>query len=328
MKHLYLLLYLFIISSTILNAEIWKLKNISFQTENDADIRDDGDYTYGGSLGILFFREALESSILHIPFTDYKSADNYISFNFTQKMYTPQNFTSTELIKDDRPYAGYMYLQSSLHQSLNRTLKSLTLQVGMVGSSVKMKEVQTIIHSLIGSEKPKGWNYQLKDEAIVQLNYSQKKYYNLDYILDNKFSSSIVPEFGVELGNASSKLYTSALFRWGKNVPKDYGSSFIDNTNYSKIPLVKKEKEQKKWRYYLNLGLKANLIARDIFLDGNSFKDSNSVTKNNFTVDIIYGLSFAYKKFEIDYIRKHSTKEFKEQKDYYSYGSLLLSYNF
>ena len=327
MKILSVFILLIVFPFISLSADEWKLKNISFQTENDADIRNDGDYTYGGSLGILFFRKDLNSSLLHIPFSDYKNSDNYISFNVAHRMYTPQNFESSKPIIDDRPYAGYLYLESSLHQSLDNTLQSLSLQVGIVGPSAKMKEIQKIIHTIIGSPEPQGWQYQLKDEMIVQMNYSQKKYYNLDNVFN--YSSSIVPEFGVELGNASTKIYTSALFRWGKNVPKDYGTSVIDNTNYSKIPLnINEDEKNKKWRYYLNFGLKANLIARDIFLDGNTFKESHSIEKNNFTADCIYGLSFAYKEFGVDYIRKHSTKAFKDQDAYYSYGSLLLTYNY
>jgi len=317
-----LLFILLIFIFTNLNAESWKLKNIELQTENDADIRDDGDYTYGGSIGVLFFREDINNTNLYIPFTNYKNSDNYISFNIAHQMYTPQDFESSELIVDDRPYAGYIYLQTSLHQSLNNTLKSLTLQIGMVGPSAEMEEIQKIIHSLIGSPEPQGWQYQLKDEFIFQLNYAQKKYYDLN-------SASIIPEFGIELGNASTKVYTSTLFRWGKNVPKDYGTYVLDNTNYSKIPLEnKKEKRTQKWSYYLNFGLKANLIARNIFLDGNSYKDSHSVDKNNFLLDLTYGFSFAYKRFGVDYIRRHSTKEFKSQESYYSYGSLLFSYSY
>jgi len=320
----------FLLSSFLsLHADEWRVKNVSLETENDADIRDDGAYTYGGALGILFFREDINNSLLHIPFTEYKDSDNYISFTIAHQMYTPQDFESSLLIKEDRPYAGYLYLQTSLHQSKNSTLKSLSLQVGVVGPSSKMQEVQELIHSLIGSPDPQGWQYQLKDEFIFQLNYAQKKYYNLDNIFKYGYNASIIPEFGIELGNASIKAYTSALFRWGKNVPKDYGSFVMDNSNYSKIPLnIKQNGENKKWRYYLNVGLKTNLIARDIFLDGNSFQESHSVEKNNFLLDITYGLSFAYKRFGIDYIRRHSSKAFKTQDGYYSYGSLLFSYNY
>ena len=325
-KYTLLLLALF---SLEIQAEDWQLKNINFQTENDADVRDDGAYSYGGGISTLFYRKNSNQSILHIPFTNYSKSDNYISFGFAHQLYTPQDFENPNLILKDRPYAGYMYLQSGLYQSLNNNLTSLNIQVGIVGPSSQMESVQKLIHSLIGSPDPQGWEHQIKDELIFQLNFSQKKYYNLDNIFGLNYSSSILPEYGIELGNASTKIYTSALFRWGKNTPQDYGAYVIDNTNYSKISLKSEEiYKSKKWRYYINFSLKANAIAKNIFLDGNSYKESHSVKKNNFTLDVGYGLSFAYKDFSIDYIRRHTSKEFKTQEKLYSYGTLLFSYSY
>ena len=318
--------FLLLLSSTLLSAEEWQLKNAYFQTENDADFRDDAAYSYGGKFGALFYRKESQDSFIHIPFSDYKNSDNYLSFSFAHKLYTPKDLNESALIVDDRPYAGYMYLQSALHQVKDNSLISLTTQIGIVGPSSKMESVQKIIHDLIGSPYPNGWSNQIQDELIIQINFSQKEYYKLEDIYG--YDAVLMPEYGFELGNASTKAYTTALFRWGKNVPKDFGAFLIDNTSTSKIPLNIKKEDKKKWRYYLNFSLKANAIARNIFLDGNSFKESHSVEKNYLSLDIGYGLSFAYKDFSFDYLRRHATKEFKLQDEYYSYGSFLFSYHY
>jgi len=311
---------------TQVEASTWELKNISLQTENDADIRDDAAYSYGGGFSTLFLRKDSNKSLLHIPFTNYENSQNYISFSFAHKLYTPKDLKASKLLLNDRPYAGYMYLQSGLHQVKTNSLKSLNIQVGILGPSSQMESVQKIIHDLIGSPYPNGWKNQLQNELIIQLNYAQKNYYDLEYFSTSIYNASIIPEFGVELGNASVKTYTNALFRWGKNVPRDFGAYSIKNTGYSKISLLEKHKTSTKWRYYFNFSLQANFIARNIFLDGNSFRKSHSVEKKYLTFDVGYGLSFAYKNFSIDYLRTHTSKEFKTQKDLYSYGSFLFSY--
>ncbi len=321
-----LLIILFFISSLSLFAEEWQLKNAYFQTENDADFRDDAAYSYGGKIGALFYREESSDSFMHIPFSDYKKSENYISFSFAHQLYTPKDLNESKLLVDDRPYAGYMYLQGALHQVKNNSLISLTTQVGIIGSSSKMESVQKFIHDLIGSPYPKGWQNQIKDEFILQLNFSRKEYYKLEDIYG--YDAVLLPEYGFELGNASTRVYASTLFRWGKNVPKDFGAFLIDNTSTSKIPLHNKNKEHKKWRYYLNFSLRADAIAKNIFLDGNSFKKSHSVEKNNFILDGGYGFSIAYKRFSFDYLRRHTSKEFKTQDKYYSYGSFLFSYSY
>jgi len=327
MKTFFILIFLLYFSLFKLSAEEWELKKINFQTENDADFRDDAAYSYGSGLSILFYRKDINSSLFYIPFSSYKGGDDYISFGFSHQLYTPEDFENPNLIEDDRPYAGYMYLQLGLYKSLNNTLTSLNIQVGIVGPSSQMESVQKIIHDLIGSPEPMGWQYQIKDEPIFQLNFSQKKYYNLDNIFGFGYNSSILPEYGFDFGNASTKLYVSTLFRWGKGVPHDYGAYTIDNTSYSKIPLKSEVVHyNKKWKYYFNFSLKTNLIAKNIFLDGNTFKESHSVRKNYFTLETGYGLSFVYDHFSIDYLRRHTSKEFQSQKKLYSYGSLLFSY--
>ena len=164
---LYFLFFLF----TSLQAEEWQLKNLYFQTENDADFRDDAAYSYGGKIGALYYREDNKESLLHIPFSDYKESDNYISFSFAHQLYTPKDLNESKLLVDDRPYAGYMYIQGTLHQVKDDTLLSLTTQLGIVGPSSKMESVQKFIHDLIGSPYPKGWEHQIQDEFIMQLKW-------------------------------------------------------------------------------------------------------------------------------------------------------------
>ena len=66
MRFLSVVFAFLIFTSLSLNANEWQLKNISLQTENDADIRDDRAYTYGGSLGVLFYRTDINNSLHYI----------------------------------------------------------------------------------------------------------------------------------------------------------------------------------------------------------------------------------------------------------------------
>ncbi|WP_304545215.1 lipid A deacylase LpxR family protein [Sulfurimonas microaerophilic] len=315
-----IMLLIFLISS--LSCETLEIKNFTFTTENDADIRSDNDYTYGSEIALLFYRKDCNNTFLHIPFTDYKHQDNYISFSYAQKIYTPNDLKNEGLVVYDRPYAGYMYLKSGLYQSSNKNLHSLVFQLGMIGPSTNMDRVQEVIHANIGSDTPSGWENQLKNELIVQVNYGHKEYMELS----NK--TVFIPEYGFELGNASTKAYVAGLFRWGDEIPKDYGSTLLDNINYNKIPLDPNREYKNSWSYCLNFSFKANLIARDIFLDGNTFLDSHSVDKNIFVAEVGYGVSVNYGQFSVDYLRKHISYEFKGQNRIPNYGSLVLSYNF
>ena len=313
-----------LMSFITLNASDWHIKNINFYMENDADFRTDEAYTYGADLSVLFLLD--DAEYLHIPFTDYKSKNNYISFSYAQQIYTPKDIEQSSLILDDRPYAGYMYLQSGLHQSSNDNLKSLILQMGFIGPSTGMQKVQDVIHGIIGSPEPQGWDHQLQNELTFQVNFSDKYHVPMSDLFG--LEASLVPEYGFDLGNVSTKAYTAALYRFGWNIAKDYGSYAIDNNSYSRITIDPNHEYKDQWGFSFNLSLKANLIAQNIFLDGNTIVESHSVEKNYFTMNGAYGFSLSYGHWGFDYLHTHTSKEFKKQDSLNSYGSFLVSYNY
>lgn len=295
---------------TSLSAQDLQLKETHFIFEDDVDFVRDYDYTFGSEIGFLF----------SFPYLQSETDTYYISFSYDWQMYTPKDFRANELIEDDRPYAGYQYIKSSLLKTNNTRLHTLSIQLGIIGPSAKMEQIQNGFHDIIDSPPVNGWDNQLKDEMIFQLNYSYRKFYKL-----NK-NSVLLPDFGFELGNASIKGYGMLMYRFGNDVQNDFGTSLIDNTLYYKVPRPFQNK--KKWRYNLQLSLKANIVARNIFLDGNSFKDSHKVEKNIFVGEASYGVNLGYKKWTFSYLRKHLTKEFIQQISSPNYGSLIFSYQY
>lgn len=287
-----------------------ELKEFHFISENDGDFGQDNDYTFGSEIGALFL----------LPYEKDTENNYYFSLTYDWQMYTPKDLQSSDIILDDRPYAGYQYIKTSIHQANKTRVQNLSLQLGFIGPATHMQQVQNTVHSLIGSPHANGWEHQLKNEFIVQLNYSYRKFIPFNQ------SNVLLPEMGFELGNASVKGYAMVLYRWGNDVKSDFGTSLMSNTNYYKIPRMQKSK--KKWRYSLQLSLQTNFIARDIFLDGNTIQNSHSVEKKNFTAEFGYGANLSYKNWNFSYLRKHLTKEFDTQNRYHNYGSLTIGYDF
>ena len=293
--------------------------------EDDLFYRTDEDYSFGSKIFILFSRENLASSSLHIPFTNYKQHESYISFALSTQIYTPENLSSSKLIQNDRPYAGYAYFESAFYQSYQNTLYSLAMQIGAVGDATHMDALQEFVHRATDSEIPEGWDNQLSNELILQVNYNYKKHVTLEKFLG--LESVIIPEFGFNLGNASTKAYLGTLLRYGWGIPKNYGAFTINDSTYSQVPLSK-DSISENFLFCFNVGVRGNGIARDIFLDGNSNVKSHSVEKNNFTLSMVYGFSFHYANFSLDWVHNYTTREYVLQDKLHKYTSFQFSYDY
>lgn len=327
-----ILIFLLVIKSLLYTSEeLFELESFNFSMENDAVIETDLGYTHGGRTSLLFFRGNTNENWLNIPFTSYNKTNNFISFAYANQMFTPYDLNQTELISDDRPYAGYSYIELGLHQSSINSLDSLTLQIGVIGPKSKMQNLQTSIHNALDVKETNGWDNQLGNEYIFQLNYIHK--WRLKYRDIYGLNSILVPYSGANLGNKSIKASSGVLYRVGKNIPKDFGINSMDEGSYSSIPTHSKSivNDSSNWSSYLNFALGTNLVFRDIFLDGNTFKDSHSVDKNIVNIYGLAGITLRYKSFLIDFFHSYYSKEYEQRglhKQYKGYSSLIFTYNF
>ncbi len=322
-----------VFSTSIITAseDTYKLETFNYSMENDAVVNTDFGYTHGGRISLLFFRGDTKDSFLNIPFSSYKDTNNFISFAYANQMYTPSDIKETTLLDNDRPYAGYSYIELGLHQSSKRDLDSLTLELGVIGPSSGMESLQNKIHIVLDAHNSNGWDNQLEDEYIFQLNYMHK--WRLVHEDIANLNSVLVPYLGANLGNRSTKMSGGALYRIGYNIPSDYGVNSMNEGSFSSIPTHSKAivNDPSKWSLFLNLAGGTNLVFRDIFLDGNTFEDSHSIDRNMFNAYIMAGFTYRYKHFTLDFFHSYYSEEFESEeyyKDYKGYSSIIFTYNF
>ena len=79
---------------------------------------------------------------------------------------------------------------------------------------------------------------------------------------------------------------------------------------------------------HLFFAVDGNAVARNIFLDGNTFQDSHSVDKKPFVADLIGGIGMIVHRFKITYSYVHRTKEFETQKNEQDFGAFAVSFTF
>jgi len=82
------------------------------------------------------------------------------------------------------------------------------------------------------------------------------------------------------------------------------------------------------WSVSLNLSGTGSAVARDMSLDGNTFKTSHSVEKKNFIGYFGYGFSLRYKSFILEYIKNVNSKKFVSEDQPHGVGTVVASWLF
>jgi hypothetical protein len=246
------------------------------------------------------------------------------SFSIGQNIYTPEDISNPELIRDDRPYAGWLYLGFGLvaNQGSKRYDK-LELEIGMIGPYSFAEEVQTFWHSLFDLKVPEGWDNQLENEPGAVLYYEQARRFGRKTLFFG-LESDVIPHIGGSLGNVFTYAAAGLTFRFGLNLVDDFGPPRIRPS----LPGGGYFHHKKRLNWYVFSGFEGRFVLRNIFLDGNTFSNSHSVDKMNLVGDLQVGLAVQFNRFRVTYTQIFRTKEFEEQDSSDVFGSLSFSYQF
>lgn len=241
-----------------------------------------------------------------------------------QAMYTPTDLHRRDLIQNDRPYAGWLYLGLAYNARNTRQMDTTEIDIGVVGPASMARQAQNFVHDLRGFERFEGWDNQLHNELGVQIVRERK---NRLFVSSNQSGPQfdVISHYGASLGNVKTYLNGGVELRFG-HLPDDFGSASIRPGADSNAPL-----EENQYRrlnsngVHVFLALDGRAVARDIFLDGNTFGSSHSVPKKHLVGDAALGVSWQWQGGKVSYAQYLRSKEFYGQDSSHGYGSLTLS---
>lgn len=234
-------------------------------------------------------------------------------FFIQQLIYTPENKETPFLTKGDRPYAGYAALGYRVNYSKkNSAVDSFGIDAGLVGSHAYGKEVQREFHKLLGQAYPAGWDTQLRDEPVINFTFERRKKYAINSFFD------FVSLGGANLGNAFDQGYLGGTFRIGR-LP--YESLFAGDTLF---PRIARNGENS---FFFFCGALGRGVVHNIFLDGNTWKESASVEKKPLVGEARIGVAVEWKNYNASYTLVKQSKEFYGEERPMMFGEVSLGYS-
>ncbi|WP_338662719.1 lipid A deacylase LpxR family protein [Pararoseomonas sp. SCSIO 73927] len=239
-----------------------------------------------------------------------------------QNIYTPEETQRRVPDPRDRPYAGYLYGAATVAHTAARTQTLAELQLGVVGPSALGRFVQNNYHDLIGVARAEGWEYQLKDEFAATLLLERRWRVPLGQI--GGIEAEAIPAVTAAAGNVATYAAAGALFRIGDGLDADWGPVRIRPA----LAGSGAYQPRQEFGWYAFVGLEGRAVARDIFLDGNTWRDSPSVDRRAFVGDIQAGVAVMWRGVRLAYTQVVRSEEFYGQRGVQSFGSVSASVRF
>ncbi len=244
-----------------------------------------------------------------------------------QNLYTPEDLSRSDLIDDDRPYAGWLHADLGLVGCRDNSMRVFELSVGMVGPAALGEDMQKWVHRLIDSPEPQGWDNQIGNELAVMLVVEQKwrNLHNLDHLpllgslgLEADFS----PHAGAALGNVLTYGGVGGTLRLGQGLDRDFGPPRIQPAPPGSGYFA----PDPRFGWYVFLGLDGRAVLQNIFLDGNTLRDSHRVEKNLLVADFLGGFAVSALGVRVGVVYVNRTKEFELQDQANHFGSITVSF--
>lgn len=283
---------------------------MALQWDNDSFLSDD-DLHYTNGLGLAWLwapdrePEVLGRLAEALPWV-VANGERRVGIAIGQSIFTPENLRKSDLIFGDQSYAGWLYAGLAVlsysdrpHGPVAGDLESFEIVLGVVGPAAFAGDVQTSWHELKEITRPRGWDNQLANEPGLVLAYTRQWRYCA--VLtggargncrpdDGAVSIDWIPYLGGTLGNVYTYLAAGGTLRLGQGLDRDFNHARLRPG----LPVWTWGTPAEGFNWHAFVGGEARLVGRNIFLDGNTFSDSHSVSKKLLVADFEIGFTLSW----------------------------------
>lgn len=261
---------------------------LTFTLDNDIFVGNDSGYSNGMVISwadVGRDEEKIEPRAVVLPLLWGMDANkDSITVNIDsigQAIITPEDITVEVPDENQMPYSGLLFY-TNIYLSVKQDFADqVSTTLGLVGPSSGGEQIQKMVHSMTGSDEPKGWDTQLKDEPVFQL--SRGRIWRTWESSEKHFDILLNSKAGI--GNLHSLLGAGITLRYGKKL-EDSFSTHLLSTMRSSNPIAL----NRGWYVYADIS--AVYTFNQIFTDGNSFRDSRSIDYRHDAIEA--GIGFAY----------------------------------
>lgn len=290
-----------------------RMDNDYFNFWEAAPFRPDQEYTHGMALTLGMDRSVGLTGLVGLEAacaTGGSDADDCSrgELSLGQHIYTPRR-DATVPLPGERAYAGWLFLRLHDEVATSSAVHGLGVTLGVTGEPSLGRAVQTTWHQVAAWRQPLGWDHQLGFEPGLMLTYEHRR-----RLLIGRTSGSrvltLAPSGGVNLGNVRTSAFGRLEARLGWNLPDP-----LDLSDATSRPDV---------GAWALLALGGELVARDLFLDGNTFENSVQVERRVPLGSLQAGLALHFHHVRLAYVVTTRSRSYETEEGSHTFSSVQL----
>lgn len=242
-------------------------RELTFTLDNDIFFFRDWYYTAGHQ---LTYRRLVQPDRPIYKFLNRSGASPskvLVAYTYGNKIFTPKRTTTGVPQRMDRPYAGWNYGGFSLTRLKGSSaISHFEAEVGVVGKISGMGQLQQWWHRQVGYREPRGWDSQISNEVVVNLNYQFLRSIKIANYID------LVSSSGVHAGTGLNKIDQSLTVR-----VMDF-NSLTESTWFNGRLGYDGEDDKEEVFIFVSYGIE--YVISNIFLEGSLFDNPSPRTVN------------------------------------------------
>jgi lipid A 3-O-deacylase len=226
-----------------------------------------------------------------------------------QDIYTRDaTLSDPRVIGRSRPSAGWLYLAQTARALKDQRSDELTLTLGVTGPPSLAQYTQRIAHSAAPTfNRPTDWSRQIEFEPGVIARYEHRERL---VVANGTFGLDVIPRVAASVGNVLTAGEVGVQLRTGWKLVHPW----LPQMDATSIALV--------------AGISGQAVARNIFLDGNTFQDGPRVGHLPLVGSGELGLELRYRVLSLAYRAVSDTRAYDAGPRWHPWSSMVGGFTF
>lgn len=294
---------------------------LSLLVQNDVFVGSDGGgYTSGIALSHLRSVAPGEAAIAPLPGLGALAPllgvgpAALIRVSISQIIVTPRDITRKKPDPSDAPYVGALWLGAGQVSVRDETADIVGVRLGVMGPASGARRSQTLIHSLIGSDRPQGWDTQGPTRLLVGMERYRAWRLASDDGDDARPQADAIVLGGATLGNLESSAGASFLVRYGTGLKRSYPAALRQELRSADPVLLGTG-------WFVYAGVHADRVFEHAGIGSNRYADSSTAELRKAQNVVVAGIAYGFSKASLSFSLQSATPLITSTSKREPYGS-------